>query len=132
MKMDKIAVPENQWIRETARICGDVTVGCAEAAGVLEVALDSADWLKSRHAELTELTLRLDSDIADAHAIDENRHEAEHDLSGQFQARRYRRAVVDRAERQQPHSSDQEADIACAMEGLTDLGVHHGPEGQGG
>ena len=65
MKMDKIAVPENQWIRETARICGDVTVGCAEAAGVLEVALDSADWLKSRHAELTELTLRLDSDIAE-------------------------------------------------------------------
>lgn len=65
MKMEKIDVPENAWIRETAKICGDVTVGCAGAAGVLEQALQSADWLKSRHSELTELTLRLDSDIAE-------------------------------------------------------------------
>ncbi len=64
MKMDKIEFPENQWVRETSRICGDVTVGCAEAAGVLEEALQSADWLKSRHSELTALTARLDSDIA--------------------------------------------------------------------
>jgi|GWRWMinimDraft_6_1066014.scaffolds.fasta_scaffold03135_2 methyl-accepting chemotaxis protein len=64
MKMDKIEIPENQWVRETSRICGDVTVGCAEAAGVLEEAMQSADWLKSRHSELTALTARLDSDIA--------------------------------------------------------------------
>lgn len=65
MKMEKIAVQENHWIEQTARICGDVTVGCTEAAGVLEKALASADWLKLRHSELVELTLRLDSDIAD-------------------------------------------------------------------
>ncbi|MGB5075974.1 MAG: methyl-accepting chemotaxis protein [Sphingorhabdus sp.] len=65
MRMEKVEVKENRWIEETARICGDVTVGCAEAAGVLEKALASADWLKSRHGELTELTLRLDSDIAE-------------------------------------------------------------------
>lgn len=65
MKMEKIEVQENHWIQETARICGDVTVGCAEAAGVLEKALASADWLKSQHGQLTELTLRLDSDIAE-------------------------------------------------------------------
>ena len=40
-------------------------MGCAETAGVLEKALGSADWLKLRHGELTELTLRLDADIAD-------------------------------------------------------------------
>jgi methyl-accepting chemotaxis protein len=65
MKMEKIELQENHWIEETARICGDVTVGCAEAAGVLEKALTSADWLKSQHNKLTELTLRLDNDIAD-------------------------------------------------------------------
>ena len=36
MKMEKIALSENHWIHETARICGEVTVGCSEAAGVLE------------------------------------------------------------------------------------------------
>jgi methyl-accepting chemotaxis protein len=65
VKMEKIEVEENHWIRETARICGDVTVGCAEAAGKLETALASAGWLKAQHSELTELTLRLDSDIAE-------------------------------------------------------------------
>jgi methyl-accepting chemotaxis protein len=63
--MEKIEAQENYWIRETARICGDVTVGCAEAAGGLEKALASADWLKAQHGQLTELTLRLDSDIAE-------------------------------------------------------------------
>jgi methyl-accepting chemotaxis protein len=78
VKMEKIALTENQWIRETARICGDVTVGCTEAAGVLEKALNSADWLKARHGELTELTLGLDSDIAEVtHATREARNLAE-------------------------------------------------------
>jgi methyl-accepting chemotaxis protein len=63
--MEKIEIEENHWIRETARICGEVTVGCAETAGRLETALASTDWLKARHGELTELTLRLDSDIAE-------------------------------------------------------------------
>ena len=65
MKMEKIEIQENHWIEQTAQICGDVTVGCAETAGVLEKALASADWLKLRHGELTELTRRLDADIAD-------------------------------------------------------------------
>lgn len=65
MKMEKIGLTDNHWIRETARICGEVTVGCTEASGVLEKALDSADWLKARHGELTKLTVRLDSDIAE-------------------------------------------------------------------
>ncbi len=65
MKMEKIETQENRWIRETARICGDVTVGCAEAAGVLDKALASADWLKAQHGELTEITLKLDCDIAE-------------------------------------------------------------------
>ena len=65
MKMEKIALNENRWIHETAQICGEVTVGCAEAAGVLEQALQSADWLKARHGEMTELTQALDADIAE-------------------------------------------------------------------
>ena len=65
MKMEKIALSENRWIHETAQICGEVTVGCAEAAGVLEQALKSADWLKARHGEMTELTQALDADIAE-------------------------------------------------------------------
>ena len=65
MKIEKITSAENHWIRETARICGDVTVGCTEAAGGLEKALASADWLKARHGELTKLTSGLDSDIAE-------------------------------------------------------------------
>ena len=78
MKIEKITSAENHWIRETARICGDVTVGCSEAAGVLEKALQSADWLKARHGELTELTLGLDSDIAEVtHATREARNLAE-------------------------------------------------------
>jgi methyl-accepting chemotaxis protein len=65
MKMEKIEVQDNHWVRETARICGDVTVGCSETAGLLEKGLASADWLKTKHSELTELTLRLDTDIAE-------------------------------------------------------------------
>jgi methyl-accepting chemotaxis protein len=65
VKMEKIALSENHWIHETARICGEVTVGCSEASGVLEKALQSADWLKARHGDLTKLTQGLDTDIAE-------------------------------------------------------------------
>ena len=65
MKMEKIDINDNGWIKETARICGDVTVGCSDTAGVLETALASADFLKSKYGELTELTLQLDSDFAE-------------------------------------------------------------------
>jgi methyl-accepting chemotaxis protein len=64
MKMEKIEVHDNVWIKDAARMCGDVTVGCSDTAGILEKGLESADFLKTKYAELTELTLRLDNDIA--------------------------------------------------------------------
>ncbi len=65
MKMEKIEIQDNNWIKETARMCGDVTVGCSDTAGILENGLASADFLQSKYGELSELTLRLDSDIAE-------------------------------------------------------------------
>ncbi len=65
MKMEKIASGESHWIDETAKICGDVTVGCAETAGVLERAIKSADALKEGHANLAAITGKLEADIAD-------------------------------------------------------------------
>lgn len=63
--MERIEAEENRWIEQTARICGDVTVGCAETAGVLLKAIESADSLKARYTELSEINGRLDNDIAD-------------------------------------------------------------------
>lgn len=65
MKMEKIEIHDNSWIKDSARMCGDVTVGCADTAGILEKGLESADFLKVKYGQLSELTLRLDSDIAE-------------------------------------------------------------------
>jgi methyl-accepting chemotaxis protein len=65
MKMEKIEIQDNNWIKDAARMCGDVTVGCSDTAGILEKGLESADFLKAKYADLTELTLRLDGDIAE-------------------------------------------------------------------
>jgi len=65
VEMEEIGLTDNHWIREAARICGEVTVGCADAAGVLEKALESVDWLKAQHSALTKLTVRLETDIAE-------------------------------------------------------------------
>lgn len=65
MKMEKIETGERRWIEETARICGDVTVGCADTAGILENAIDTAQRLEKSRAELADITNRLDDDIAD-------------------------------------------------------------------
>lgn len=65
MKMEKIETGERRWIEETARICGDVTVGCADTAGILENAIDTAQRLEKSRAELADITNRLDEDIAD-------------------------------------------------------------------
>ena len=55
-------------------MCGDVTVGCSDTAGILEKGLESTDFLKTKYAQLSELTLRLDSDIAGvAHATSDAR-----------------------------------------------------------
>ena len=74
MKMEKIEIQDDRWIEETSRICGDVTVGCAETAGILEQGMESASFLKSKYGELSELTLQLDRDIAEVtHATSEAR-----------------------------------------------------------
>jgi methyl-accepting chemotaxis protein len=74
MKMEKIQIHDNSWIKDTARMCGDVTVGCSDTAGILEKGLESADFLKTKYSQLSELTLRLDSDIAGvAHATSDAR-----------------------------------------------------------
>lgn len=74
MKMEKIEIHDNSWIKDTARMCGDVTVGCSDTAGILEKGLESADFLKTKYSQLSELTLRLDSDIAGvAHATSDAR-----------------------------------------------------------
>jgi methyl-accepting chemotaxis protein len=63
--MEKIESGENRWIDETAKICGDVAVGCTETAGILERAIISADALKEGHANLAIITGKLETDIAD-------------------------------------------------------------------
>ena len=65
MKMEKVEVQQNDWIEQTARICGDVTVGCADTAGILESAIQSGASLKKNQSELSEISKKLDSDIAD-------------------------------------------------------------------
>jgi methyl-accepting chemotaxis protein len=65
VKMEKIEVPENRWIDETSRICGQVTIGCAETAGTIERAIKSADLLKDGHANLAVITGKLEADISD-------------------------------------------------------------------
>lgn len=63
--MEKIEAGERHWIEDAARICGDVAVGCSETAGTLEKGLASADFLKAKYGELSGLTQRLESDIAE-------------------------------------------------------------------
>lgn len=65
MKLERIEPDQDRWIDRTARICGDVTVGCAETAGILEKAIESADGLKISYGQLSEINERLDNDIAD-------------------------------------------------------------------
>ena len=65
MKMEKIEAGENRWIDETAKICGDVTVGCTETAGLLEHAIRSAKILHEGHANLATITSKLEAEIGD-------------------------------------------------------------------
>ncbi len=65
MKIEKIVPSENQWIDVTAKICGDVTVGCSETAEILRSAIKSADAVKADHANLAAITAKLEVDIAD-------------------------------------------------------------------
>lgn len=56
-------IPENSWIHETAKICGDVVVDCSDTAGTLENALQSAGELQHKHLELEAITHQLSVEI---------------------------------------------------------------------
>ncbi len=63
-----------RWIDETAKICGDVAVGCAQTAGTLQSALLSAEQLHTDHETLATITQQLADEIASvAHATSEAR-----------------------------------------------------------
>jgi methyl-accepting chemotaxis protein len=53
-----------RWIDETAKICGDVAVGCTQTAGTLQSALSSAEQLHSDHETLATITQQLADEIA--------------------------------------------------------------------
>ena len=56
-------IPENTWIHETAKICGNVVVDCSDTAGTLENALQSAGELQHKHLELEAITHQLSVEI---------------------------------------------------------------------
>jgi methyl-accepting chemotaxis protein len=65
VKMERIELPQNHWIDETARICGQVTIGCTETAEILNHAIKSAEILREGHTNLAVITGKLEADIAD-------------------------------------------------------------------
>lgn len=62
--MNNQVTSTQSWIDETAKICGDVAVGCAQTAGTLHSALSSADRLHADHEILATITARLAEEIA--------------------------------------------------------------------
>ncbi len=59
----------NRWIEDTAKICGEVTVGCSHAGGTISDALDAAKLLASDHTELESISDKLAIEIESvAHA----------------------------------------------------------------
>ena len=72
--MENIAFQANDWIDDTAKICGEVAVDCSDTAGTLEQALKSAEQLRRDHSEWESITDRLASEIENvAHATVEAR-----------------------------------------------------------
>lgn len=72
--MENKALRSTDWIDETAKICGEVAVDCADTAGTLEQALLSAAELRRDHAEWDNIAERLTADIENvAHATIEAR-----------------------------------------------------------
>jgi methyl-accepting chemotaxis protein len=61
--MENQAIQANQWIDDTAKICGEVVVDCSDTAGTLENALKSADELQQKHLELEAITKQLATEI---------------------------------------------------------------------
>ena len=67
--MDMTPIQSGRWIEDTAKICGEVTVGCAEAGGTISAALDAADQLQRDHSELEAISEKLAIEIENvAHA----------------------------------------------------------------
>ncbi len=72
MKMEKIAPPQDDRVNATAQICGEVTIGCTETAGILGQAIASAEHVKKSNSDLALITEQLETDIAAvAEATDE-------------------------------------------------------------
>jgi methyl-accepting chemotaxis protein len=61
--MEKQAKDANRWIEDTAKICGEVTVGCSHAGGTISEALNAAERLANDHLELESISERLASEI---------------------------------------------------------------------
>ncbi len=57
------AIQSNHWIDDSAKLCGEVAVDCADTAGTLLHALASASELRSEHNELEKITEKLSVDI---------------------------------------------------------------------
>ncbi len=69
--MANVAAQSNQWIDETAKICGEVAVDCTDTAGTLLQAMGSAEDLRREHDELEKITERLTLEIENvAHATE--------------------------------------------------------------
>ncbi len=72
--MQNQAIQNNHWIDETAKICGEVVVDCADTGGTLEKALKSAEELTQKHLELETITQQLSVEIENvAHSTAEAR-----------------------------------------------------------
>ncbi len=73
--MKNQAIELNDWIDDTARICGEVVVDCSDTAGTLAGALDSAGVLRQKHLELEAITQQLATEIGNvAQATEDARH----------------------------------------------------------
>lgn len=67
--MEMKPIQSGRWIEDTAKICGEVTVGCAEAGGTISAASDAADQLQRDHCELEMISEQLAGEIENvAHA----------------------------------------------------------------
>jgi methyl-accepting chemotaxis protein len=61
--MQNQAQGTNRWIEDTAKICGEVTVGCSQTGGTISNALDAAKQLATDHRELEDISDKLASEI---------------------------------------------------------------------
>jgi methyl-accepting chemotaxis protein len=61
--MENLAFQSNQWIDDTAKICGEVAVDCSDTVGTLQLATKSADDLRREHDVLESITEQLTFEI---------------------------------------------------------------------